>query len=71
MPSQKKPVDVLTNRVSVIMAAVFALPALTIFLGIYHITGNILAGAIPGFGIHFVTLAFSGRISAYLDSKMN
>lgn len=67
----KKPVDVVTNRVSLIMAAVFAVPALSVFLGIYHVTGNLLAGAIPGFATHFVILAFSSRISAYLDSRMN
>ena len=48
---------------SSILAVIFAVPALVIFLGIYYTTGDLLIGAIVGFGIHFVTLAFSGRIS--------
>lgn len=51
---------------SSILAGIFALPALGIFLGIYYTTGEILLGAILGFGLHFVTLAFSGRISKWL-----
>ena len=52
--------------VSTILAMIFALPALGIFLGIYYSTGNLLVGAILGFGVHFVTLIFSGRISRFL-----
>ncbi len=51
---------------SSIMAVIFAVPALVIFLGIYYGTGNLLVGAILGFGVHFATLAFSGRISKRL-----
>ena len=51
---------------SSIMAVIFAVPALAIFLGIYYGTGNLLIGAVLGFGIHFATLAFSGRISRWL-----
>ena len=51
--------------VSTILAMIFALPALGIFLGIYYSTGNLIIGAILGFGTHFVTLAFSGRISKF------
>jgi len=51
---------------SSILAMIFALPALGIFLGIYYSTGNLLVGAILGFGVHFVTLIFSGRISKWL-----
>jgi hypothetical protein len=51
---------------SSILAVIFAVPALAIFLGIYYTTGDLLIGAIVGFGIHFVTLAFSGRISKRL-----
>ena len=51
---------------SSILAAIFAIPALAIFLGIYYSTGNLIVGAVVGFGIHFVTLAFSGRISKWL-----
>lgn len=51
---------------SSILALIFTVPALVIFLGIYHGTGNLIVGAVVGFGIHFVTLAFSGRISKRL-----
>ena len=51
---------------SSILAMIFALPALGIFLGIYYSTGDLLVGAILGFGVHFGTLAFSGRISKWL-----
>ena len=64
-------IDILTNWVSIIMALIFALPSLGVFLGIYYGTGNLIIGAVLGFGIHFITLAFSGRISKYLDKIMN
>ena len=51
---------------SSIMALIFTVPALGIFLGIYYGTGNLIVGAVLGFGVHFVTLAFSGRISKWL-----
>ncbi|MCH7561276.1 MAG: hypothetical protein IIC67_07945 [Thaumarchaeota archaeon] len=64
-------IDILTNWVSIIMALIFALPSLGVFLGIYYGTGNLIIGAVLGFGVHFITLAFSGRISKYLDKIMN
>jgi len=51
---------------SSILAMIFALPALGIFLGIYYSTGELLVAAILGFGVHFATLIFSGRISKWL-----
>jgi len=51
---------------STILALIFTVPALGVFLGIYYGTGNLLVGAVVGFSIHFVTLAFSGRISKFL-----
>ncbi len=45
------------------MAMIFALPPLGIFLGIYLGTGQLVVGAVAGFGVHFATLAFSDRIS--------
>ena len=51
---------------SSILAMIFALPALGIFLGIFYATGNLLVGAILGFGTHFATLAFSSKISKRL-----
>ncbi len=72
-PSKKNEtsIDVLTNWVSISMALIFALPSLGVFLGIYYGTGNLIIGAVLGFGVHFLTLAFSSRISKYLDKIMN
>jgi len=64
-------IDILTNWVSISMALIFALPSLGIFLGIYYGTGNLIIGAVLGFGVHVITLAFAGRISKYLDKIMN
>ena len=64
-------IDILTNWVSVSMALIFALPSLGLFLGIYFVTGNLIVGAVVGFGLHFIILAFSGRISKYLNKVMN
>lgn len=49
--------------VSSFLAMIFTLPPLGLFLGIYYFTGELIIGAIIGFGLHFVILAFSGRIS--------
>ena len=56
---------------SSILALIFTIPALVIFLGIYYGTGNLIVGAILGFGVHFATLAFSGRISKWLVKFQN
>ncbi len=73
IPSKKNEtsIDVLTNWVSISMALIFALPSLGVFLGIYYGTGNLIIGAVLGFGVHFITLAFSSRISKYLNKIMN
>lgn len=55
-----------TIWVSAFMAMIFSLPPLGIFLGIYFGTENLIAGAVLGFSVHFVTLAFSARISKFL-----
>ena len=72
-PSKKNEtsIDILTNWVSISMALIFALPSLGVFLGIYYGTGHLIIGAVLGFGVHFVTLAFSSRISKYLNKIMN
>jgi len=72
-PSKKHEtsIDILTNWVSISMALIFALPSLGVFLGIYYGTGNLIIGAVLGFAVHFVTLAFSGRISNHLNKIMN
>ncbi|MEX0861984.1 hypothetical protein [Nitrosopumilus sp.] len=49
--------------VSSFLAMIFALPPLGLFLGIYFLTGELILGAVIGFGLHFVILAFSGKIS--------
>ena len=73
----KKNTDVSTETVintiwvSTFMGMIFALPPLGIFLGIYYGTGNLIVGAILGFGVHFVTLAFAGKISKFLVRVMS
>ena len=60
-----------TIWVSSFLAIILTIPPLGIFLSIYFGTGNIIVGAVLGFGIHFVTLAFSDRISKFLTSIMS
>jgi hypothetical protein len=55
-----------TVWVSISMAMILSLPPLGLFLGIYFTTGNLIIGALIGFGIHFVFLALSSKISKYL-----
>jgi len=52
--------------VSTFLAMIFALPPIAIFLGIYYTIGNLVLGAVVGFGVHFVILVFAGRISKFL-----
>lgn len=52
--------------VSTFLALIFTLPALAVFLAIHHYWGSLPAAAAAGFGIHFVALAFSGRLSRAL-----
>jgi len=56
---------------SVILALLFTVPALGIFLGIYWYTDNILMDAIIGFAIHFITLGFSYTISQSISSFLD
>lgn len=73
----KKKQDITTETVintiwvSAFMAMIFSLPPLGIFLGIYFGTGNLIVGAVIGFSIHFVTLAFSSRISKFLTQILS
>ena len=60
-----------TIWVSAFMAIIFALPTLGLFLGIYLTTGNIVLGAVIGFGVHFVILALYSRISKFLTDVMS
>ncbi len=57
--------------VSSFLAMIFALPPLAVFLGIYFLTGELIIGAIIGFGFHFVILAFSGKISKAITKLMS
>ncbi len=60
-----------TIWVSSFLAMIFTLPPLGLFLGIYFWTGDLVIGAIIGFSVHFVTLAFSGRISKIITKIMS
>ena len=60
--------DVLVNTlwVSTILALILTLPSVGIFLYVFLETGSWLTGALLAFGIQFVILAFSERISNFL-----
>jgi hypothetical protein len=60
-----------TIWVSGFLAMILSLPPLGLFVGIYIITGNLIVGAIVGFGVHFAIFAFSGKISKFLTSIMS
>jgi hypothetical protein len=65
--------DIVTNTIwiSTFLAMILSIPPLGLFLGIYFGTGNLMVGAIVGFGVHFVILAFSNKISKFLTNIMN
>ncbi|HXV51059.1 MAG TPA: hypothetical protein VD689_02900 [Nitrosopumilaceae archaeon] len=65
--------EVLVNTVwvSTFLALILTIPALGVFLGIYFTTSNLLVGAVIGFGLHFVTLAFSDKISKRLTRLLS
>lgn len=65
--------EIVTNTVwiSTFLAMILSLPPLGLFLGIYFGTGNLIVGAIVGFGVHFFTLAFSSKISKFLTNIMS
>jgi hypothetical protein len=74
--SKKKPgisTEILfkTIWVSSFLAMIFALPPLGLFLGIYFLTGELIIGAVIGFGVHFVILAFSGKISKFITKLVS
>ena len=60
--------DVLVNTfwVSTTLALILTLPSIGIFLFAFLETGNWITGALLAFGIHFVILAFSEKISNFL-----
>jgi len=49
------------------MALILVLPALGIFITINDKIDDILSASMVGFGVHFVILAFSVRISSLLE----
>jgi hypothetical protein len=53
--------------VSSALALILTLPALGIFLGFFYNGGNLIIGAVVGFGLHFALLAFSERITNLLS----
>jgi hypothetical protein len=57
--------------VSSFLAMIFALPPLAVFLGIYFLTGELIIGAVIGFGLHFVILIFSEKISKVITKLMS
>ena len=60
-----------TIWISTFLAMILSLPPLGLFLGIYFLTGNLIIGAIVGFGVHFVILVFSSKISKFLTNIMS
>ncbi len=60
-----------TIWISTFLAMILSLPPLGLFLGIYFLTGNLIIGAVVGFGVHFVTLVFSSKISKFLINIMS
>ena len=60
-----------TIWVSTFLAMILSLPPLGLFLGIYFLIGNLIIGAIVGFGVHFVILVFSSKISKFLINIMS
>ena len=60
-----------TIWISTFLAMILSLPPVVLFLGIYSVTGNLIIGLIVGFGVHFIILAFSSRISKFLTDVMS
>jgi hypothetical protein len=54
--------------VSTAIALILTLPALGIFLGLLHLTNNMIVGSMIGFATHFTLLAVSPRTSEALMS---
>ena len=52
--------------VSTALALILSLPSLGIFLGLLHLTNNIIIGSLTGFATHFILLAVSPRTSEVL-----
>jgi hypothetical protein len=57
--------------VSTALAVILTLPALGVFIAVSQNSGNILVGSVIGFGLHFLLLSTSGRISSVLSSILD
>ena len=68
IPDTKPRIDFLALGfwVSSIMAAILAIPPLGVFVYFFTVLYNILVGALLAFGIHFVILSVSDKISNFL-----
>jgi len=66
-------IEIIVNTIwiSTFLALILTIPSLIIFMGIYFSTGNILLGVVLGFGLHFVGLAYSEKISKGLLQIMS
>ncbi len=53
--------------VSTAIALILTLPPVGLFMSIYQNTDNLLLGAGVGFGLHFMLIGLSGRISSALS----
>lgn len=54
--------------VSTAIALILTLPPLGLFMAIFQTTGNLLLGAAVGFGVHFLLIALSAKISSALST---
>jgi hypothetical protein len=54
--------------VSTAIALILTLPPLGLFMGILQTTDNLVLGVATGFGIHFLLITVSARISSALSA---
>jgi hypothetical protein len=54
--------------VSTALGLILSLPPLGLFIAVFQVSGNILIGAVIGFGLHFILLSTSEKISSSLTS---
>ena len=57
--------------VSTALAVILTLPALCVFIVVSQNSGNIIIGSVIGFGLHFLLLSASGKISSALSSILD
>jgi uncharacterized membrane protein YgaE (UPF0421/DUF939 family) len=54
--------------VSTAIALILTLPSLGLFIAIFQTTGNLFVGVSVGFGLHFMLIALSTKISSALST---